>query len=66
MRAFQRTRGDAQPIRRVCSDNHRCIRKACQLLRITQEASQPSVRQANPRMEPRNRGILEGARAPLV
>ena len=53
-------------IYRVYSDNHRSLRKACQMLGIMWEASQPGVQQTNARVGRCNQDVLEGPRTLLV
>jgi hypothetical protein len=58
--------GGSGYIHRVYSDNHRSLRKACQMLGIMWEASQPGVRQTNARIERCSQDVLEGSRTLLV
>ena len=44
----------------VYSDNHRSIRKACELLGVMWEGSQPGVRQTNARIERCNQDVIAG------
>ena len=64
-RALQFVVGD-QPVKRLYSDNRRSIRKACHMLRIPWEASQPGIHQTNARVERSSRDILDGTRVALV
>ena len=64
-RILQHLRGDGF-VYRAYSDNHRSLRKACQLLGIMWEASQPGVHQTNARVERCDKDVLEGFRTLLV
>ena len=59
-RVLQHLRGDDY-IYRVYSDNHRSLRKTCQMLGVMWEASQPGVHQTNARVERCNQDVLEGS-----
>ena len=65
VKVIQHLRGD-QTFQRLYSDNHRSIRKACHLLSIMWEGSQPGMHQTNARIERCNGEILAGSRALLV